>query len=72
MIYKIIFHEEAQEDYEKSLQYYLTNSITTAHNFVEAIDGALKLICEHPLRWRNIYKNFYELSIRKFPFTLFI
>jgi len=41
-----------------------------ADNFIKSADITLKLICDNPTRWRNTYKNFHELSLRKFPFTI--
>ena len=70
MIYNIIFHEKAQTDYEDSLLYYLQNSLNAGEAFVDAVNRALMLISEHPKRWRNIYKNFHEISISKYPFSI--
>jgi plasmid stabilization system protein ParE len=70
MIYKYILHEHAQKDYEGSIKWYLKRSSQAADNFIKAVDNTLKLICEDPTRWRNTYKNFHELGLRKFPFTI--
>lgn len=59
MSYGYIFHQKAQEDYEESIRWYLERSLLAAENFVKAIDNTLELICEHPTRWRNEYKDFY-------------
>ena len=34
------------------------------------MDDTLELICNHPMRWRNEYKDFYELGLKKYPFTI--
>jgi plasmid stabilization system protein ParE len=70
MSYRYVLHEHAQEDYEKSLQWYAERSRQSAENFVMAVDDALQLICEHPARWRNKYKNYHELGLKKYPFTI--
>lgn len=70
MIYSLVFHEMAQKDYEEALNYYLENSLKAGEAYVFAVDKALGLICEHPQRWRNVYKNFHEINIRKFPFSI--
>ena len=70
MIYKYILHEYAQKDYEDSIKWYLKRSSQAADNFIKSVDITLKLICDNPTRWRNTYKNFHELSLRKFPFTI--
>ena len=70
MSYGYILHEHAQIDYETSLQWYAARSEQAAIHFMAAVDDALQLICTHPARWRNIYKNYHELSLKKYPFTI--
>lgn len=53
-----------------SVRWYLDRSEVAATNFIMAVDTALQLICENPKRWRNRYKNYYELSLKKYPFTI--
>ncbi|MBA3829852.1 MAG: type II toxin-antitoxin system RelE/ParE family toxin [Taibaiella sp.] len=38
--------------------------------FIEAVDHSLYLICEHPDRWRNVYDKYYELGVKKYPFSI--
>lgn len=70
MSYSYVLTPAAQIDYEESLLWYLERSETAALNFVAAIDNTINLICEHPKRWRNTYKNFRELSLKKYPFAI--
>ena len=70
MIYDYILNEEAQLDYEEALQWYTERSVRAGENFVAAVNYALSLICEHPNRWRNEYKKFYELGVKKYPYTI--
>lgn len=70
MTYNYTFHEKAQLDYEESLLYYLGGGKKAGEVFIDAIDASIKLICEHPKRWRNIYKNFHEINVRKYPFLI--
>jgi plasmid stabilization system protein ParE len=70
MSYSYQFHEAAQAEYEKSLLYYLADNEKVANNFIVAVNNTLALICNHPLRWRNPYKNYRELNVRKYPFTI--
>ena len=65
-----ILLEKAQLEYEESLLWYASRSNRAAVNFVIAVDAALLLICNNPARWRNRYKNFYELGLRKYPFSI--
>jgi plasmid stabilization system protein ParE len=70
MSYAYILHKHAQLDYEQSLEWYMERSVVAAEKFVAAIDNALQLICDNPTRWRNKYKNFHEISLKKYPFTI--
>lgn len=64
MSYRYIFHQEAQSDYEEALKWYADRSERAAENFVRAVDHSLQLICEHPTRWRNEYKHYYQLGVK--------
>lgn len=70
MLYSYVFESRAQEEYETSLLWYLDRSLNAAQDFVYAVDETLKLICKHPERWRNPYRDFYELGLKKFPFYI--
>jgi plasmid stabilization system protein ParE len=70
MSYQYLLHEMAQVDYEAALQWYLERSEKAALNFISALDNTLQKICDHPTRWRNEYKHFYELGVKKYPYTV--
>jgi plasmid stabilization system protein ParE len=70
MAFKYILLEDAQIDYEESLQWYAVRSDLAAVNFIKAVDAAMSLICVNPQRWRNKYKNYHELGLKKTPFTI--
>ncbi|MFN8282351.1 MAG: type II toxin-antitoxin system RelE/ParE family toxin [Chitinophagales bacterium] len=70
MIYQYVFELRAQEEYETSLEWYLDRSLQAASDFISSIDEALLLICEHPKRWKNQYKNYYEFGLKKFSFHI--
>jgi plasmid stabilization system protein ParE len=70
MSYHYILHESAQEDYEVALRWYAERSLKATENFIIAVDDTLSLICDHPVRWRNEYKFFYELGVKKYPYTI--
>jgi plasmid stabilization system protein ParE len=65
-------HPEAQKEYESSVSWYLERSLKAAKDFVHAVDTGLVEICNNPNRYRNEYKNYRELSIRKYPLLLFM
>jgi plasmid stabilization system protein ParE len=70
MLYKYILLEHAQQEYEVSLQWYAERSGLAAEKFIIAVENALLLICKYPERWRNQYKNYHELGLKKYPFTI--
>lgn len=70
MSYRYILLEKAQADYETSLKWYVVRSQQAAENFVKAVDDGLQLICNNPSRWRNTYKKFYEINLKKYPFSI--
>ena len=70
MSFVYILHDGAQQEYEKVIKWYLKRSLNAAEGFVEAIDIALKQACSHPTRWRNTYKHYYELGLKKYPYVL--
>jgi plasmid stabilization system protein ParE len=70
MSYTYIIHKHAQKDYEQSLEWYMERSLDAAEKLVQAIDNALQLVSDNPYRWRNKYKNFHEITLKKYPFTI--
>lgn len=70
MAFEYIILKEAQQEYEEALYWYLERSFNAAENFVNAIDSTLSLICNHPFRWRNEVEDYYELNLKKYPFTV--
>ncbi len=69
-MFDYLFLEAAQKDYESSVVWYSDRSLMSANRFVSSLDSTLIQICEDPFRWRNEHKNFYEVGLRKFPFSI--
>ena len=70
MSYQYVLQEIAQYDYEEALKWYMERSEQAAENFITAVDNALQVICDHPDRWRNEYKHYYELGVKKYPYSI--
>ena len=68
MSYRHTFTPNAFTEYSDAVKWYLQRSPKAADHFVKEVDARVQLICEDPFRYRNQYKNFYETSLRKFPF----
>jgi len=70
MKYKHRFDPLAVNEYEKAYLWYFKRSILAAENFVKEIDQCISLICTDPYRYRNPYKKFREISLKKYPFYI--
>jgi plasmid stabilization system protein ParE len=70
MGFNYILLAKAQEEYESSVIWYNERSTLAADQFIEAVEYTLQLICEHPDRWRNEYRKYRELGLRKYPFNI--
>ena len=70
MSYSYILLEKAQVDIEESVDWYIVRSVQAAEKFVAALDVALLLACSNPYQWRNKYKDFFEIPLKNYPFSL--
>ncbi len=70
MSYKYIFDPTAADEYEEAFEWYEEKSVVAADNLILAVQKAFTAICEEPSRYRNTYKNFYELSLKSYPYNL--
>ncbi len=68
--YIFILHEQAQQDYDAAVEWYAERSIKAATNLIAEVEYALQLICDNPDRWRNEYKHFLELGLKKYPYVI--
>lgn len=69
-MYQYTLESRAQEEYEKSLDWYAERSEQAAINFIKIIDTLLDSICKHPYKYKKSYKNYYEANARKYPFSV--
>ncbi|MBA4196326.1 MAG: hypothetical protein C0459_02120 [Chitinophaga sp.] len=70
MAYQITYRERAAKEYLSSLLWYKQRSYTAAVNFVKAIDEMVLRISNDPTRYRNTYRNFHEIIVHTFPFSI--
>ena len=69
-MYQYILDPRAQSEYEKSVEWYTERSERATINFIANTDNTINLICKQPYQSKNVYKNFHEASIKKYPFTI--
>lgn len=70
MNYQIIYTPVALAEYKDAIIWYDERSKTAAENFVKAVTEKIKTICQDPLRYRSLYKNFKETSLKKYPYCI--
>jgi len=69
-MYHYLLEPSAQSEYEKSLEWYSERSEKASIHFILGIENTLKLICKDPYQFKNAYKTFHELSVKKYPYTI--
>ncbi len=72
MSYTPVFDPVALSEYEKAVAWYKERSETAAQNLVTEVNERIKGICLNPLRYRNTYKHFRKISLKKHLTILFI
>ena len=70
MKYKYIYDPIAFIEYKDAISWYALRNLKVAENFVSEVTQKIGLICVHPLRYRNSYKDFREIVLKKYPFNL--
>lgn len=69
-MYSYSFITRAQNEYEEIIDWYEERSPKAADGFIESVESDLNVICEYPKRWRNVYKDNYELGLKKYPYNI--
>lgn len=57
MNYEYIYDQIALREYIDAIRWYKSKSDKAAVNFVKEVSDRIKIICDNPLRFRNLYKN---------------
>jgi len=69
-MYTLSFVKRAQSEYEEAVAWYEEHSEVAADGFIAAVDVALSLIRTYPTRWRRVFKDYYEITLRKYPYNI--
>jgi plasmid stabilization system protein ParE len=70
MAYTYLFDPIAADEYEEAFTWYEKKSFLAADNFIIRVQEAITAICTDPYRYRNSYKNFRELPLKKYPYQV--
>ncbi|MBD0298294.1 MAG: type II toxin-antitoxin system RelE/ParE family toxin [Flavisolibacter sp.] len=68
--YKITLRKRAAKEYLEALAWYSKRSLLAAENFRKSVNEAFSKIEADPERYRNSYKHFRELSLRRYPYLI--
>lgn len=66
-MYEITYRTVAIEEYADATKWYAERSQFAAEKFVQAVEEKLDSISCNPKLHRNLHKNYYEVSTRKYP-----
>ena len=67
----VIWSDEAKAEFYDAEQWYADISISLAEQFVQAIENAVQIIAEFPLRFPVVYRARRRAGVRRFPYSLF-
>jgi len=67
---RYVFHKEALAEYEEAAIYYAAIDPQLALRFVDAVEHAIDLVVETPLRWLDIDDGIRRCLTRVFPYAL--
>lgn len=70
MSYAYVYLTDAQEEYENAVAWYKERSMSAAENYVNLIAATVQLICANPYGWRNIHGSYYEVNVKKYPYSI--
>jgi len=69
-MYKITLRKRAAKEYLEAIIWYKERSSQAAENFVQAVNNAFSNIELQPEYYRNSYKHFHEIKLKKYPYAI--
>jgi len=67
---RFVFHREALAEFEDAAIYYAAVDPLLALRFVEAVEHAINLVVESPLRWLDVEDGIRRCMARVFPYAI--
>lgn len=65
----MLFHPEAQQEYQEALSWYAFRSHQAANRFEQEVERVQKLILDNPLQFA-MYDDIHRLAmLRRYPYT---
>jgi plasmid stabilization system protein ParE len=69
-VYSITYRPVATKEYQDAISWYMERTNPAAEKLVIAINEKLDSICRNPKQYKNLYKNYYEVNTRKYPYCI--
>ncbi len=69
-MYRFNLRKRAAKEYLEAIIWYKERSLQAAENFVKAVNEAFSNIELRPEYYRNSYKQFHEITLKKYPYTI--
>ncbi len=69
-MYTITLRKRAAKEYLEAIAWYKERSVLAAENFVKAVNEAFISIELQPANYKNVYKHFYEIKLRKYSYSI--
>ncbi len=70
MSFTVNYQERAIREYETAMEWYRLRSEVAALNFEIAVKEKIDLLRESPGVFKKSYKQFHEVSLKKYPFSI--
>ena len=69
-MYQITYRDIAAEEYVDAIKWYEAKSTIAAKGFIGAIDDKLDSISSDPRKYKNLFRNYHEVSTSKYPYSI--
>lgn len=69
-MYTTTLRKRAAIEYLEAIAWYKERSVLAAENFVKEVNEAITNIELQPVAYKNIYKHFYEIKLRRYPYSM--
>jgi len=69
-MYQVTYRAIATEEYEEAIKWYYERSAGAAERFINAVNEKLDNISSNPRQYKNLFKNYHEVSTIKYPYTI--
>ena len=71
MKFQLLVLPEAEQDIAEAFDWYEARRPGLGHEFITAVDAALKRIQQNPLSFPLIHRNARRILLRKFPYIIY-